>query len=849
MSPVNVSGRQRYVVEVIDDVSAPTIDSLELPDSPRLPDASLQSPPEISNPTVSSQKTPSFSQTFSQNKVSDPFQDKQKKVEELFRESQLEESAKEGVLISPPPSAKKNRGNEDTFKTVANTREQAFQSHLETPPPAKIEQFYQQSRDKSVSSQKEEGRAASFFSQINSFFGELSFIKRSSEVQKIPKTMGWKFFLVMGIASIILLVSTALLGGFFWVRADLRRTQEQAELLLRDVEQGQIQSAEERLEALREKQKSYAKFYSLSRPIIHLVFSEEKVSHIDKILGLSQSGLRLIENGLNTYALLDTGYQEFMGQSDGDSIQTLTKVSGQLEAIFMDLSTFQAELTKLDNPFNITFLDVAQDKVQIVFPDLRRSVLAAQQLSQALPVLLAEGERKQYVVLLQNNSELRPTGGFIGSFAVLTVADGVFENFEVMDVYDADGQLDGYVTPPVEIVEHLGEPQWWLRDVNWSPDFPTVSTQAQWFLDKEIRLQPDGVIGINMEVAKKLLAVTGPIQLVDFDAVVTQDTLYSQAQTYAEINFFPGSKQKKDFLSAVATHLFDKLSRGDTNKLKILQAFYNSAEEAQLFVSLNDERAQQAFVNLGWSGALLTPDCPPPFHLQTCVMDTVMQVEANVGVNKANQFIEREIDHEVQLQLARNDEGKRVVVARHERRVTFTNAAQSTAWPEGAYKQYFRLFMPMSGRLESVKIDGTEIDISVVREQTEGKKRSFGFPITVPIRSSTVVEVAYQVEQEISGGSSSIGEAGLTANNLASDENLAGEGALVNQPTNQSGAFVYSFFEQKQSGVSDDLIRHTISVPSGIEVLTVAPQPSIDGRSISFLGNRKTHQIFAVELE
>jgi len=47
--------------------------------------------------------------------------------------------------------------------------------------------------------------------------------------------------------------------------------------------------------------------------------------------------------------------------------------------------------------------------------------------------------------------ELRPGGGFIGSYAILSVDKGKITNFKIYDVYDADGQLKNHIEPPFAI--------------------------------------------------------------------------------------------------------------------------------------------------------------------------------------------------------------------------------------------------------------------------------------------------------------------------------------------------------------------------------------------------------------
>ena len=75
--------------------------------------------------------------------------------------------------------------------------------------------------------------------------------------------------------------------------------------------------------------------------------------------------------------------------------------------------------------------------------------------------------------------ELRPTGGFIGSYAIMTFDKGRLAEIVVNDVYTADGQLKGHVDPPEPIRKYLGEGGWFLRDSNWDPDFFCLCCQSR----------------------------------------------------------------------------------------------------------------------------------------------------------------------------------------------------------------------------------------------------------------------------------------------------------------------------------------------------------------------------------
>ncbi|MBX4206107.1 DUF4012 domain-containing protein, partial [Candidatus Microgenomates bacterium] len=108
-------------------------------------------------------------------------------------------------------------------------------------------------------------------------------------------------------------------------------------------------------------------------------------------------------------------------------------------------------------------------------------LLGVSKLSTRLPVLLGMDKPKTYLVLVQNNLELRPTGGEIGAFALVSFDHGKLTDIKVTDVSVADGQLVGKVDPPESLKKSLGESNFWFKDSNWDPDFIVSAQKAEWF--------------------------------------------------------------------------------------------------------------------------------------------------------------------------------------------------------------------------------------------------------------------------------------------------------------------------------------------------------------------------------
>ena len=432
-------------------------------------------------------------------------------------------------------------------------------------------------------------------------------------------------------------------------------------------------------------------------------------------------------------------------------------------------------------------LGILQDKFSVRYQEgkakvqtLKRSVITTKALLATTPDVIGIGGRRKYAVLFQNNMELRATGGFIGSFAILNFENGKLYDMPIFDVYDADGQLKGHVEPPRPIKDILGEANWYLRDSNFDPDFPTSARRAEWFIKKTLNQELDGTIAINVSTLASLLSATGPLQVPDYDETISADNLYERAQFHAEVNFFPGSTQKKEFISTVAASLFARLPELGTGEgIKLITALSNSVQEKNTLVSLLSPSTNHVFETLGWNGQISDLPCPTT---QDCHKDYLMVVDSNFGVNKANYFIRRNIEQVITFD-------KNLAVS-HSLRLKYQNTSTSTAWPAGVYKNYQRVYLPVGTTITGVKLDGKLLESNDYLISQEHNKFVIAYLVTVPINTTVLVELDYTTPQ------------------------LSGSQELL-----------YTWFWQKQPGTSsDDSLTVYLNFPLYLQPIVVSPK-------------------------
>jgi len=455
----------------------------------------------------------------------------------------------------------------------------------------------------------------------------------------------------------------------------------------------------------------------------------------------------------------------------GDLAARTSQMAADFDYSYRQFSLVQAELEKTQTTVWLARFGRWQQQL----PAIRQLLGDAKALVLTLPELTGGRQKKTYLVLLQNNHELRPTGGFIGSFALVTFDRGRLADFEVQDVYNADGQLKGHVEPPAALKKYLGEANWWLRDSNWDPDFPTSAQRAAWFLQKETGRSVNGVLASNLFLAQQLLTAAGEIQLPDFDEKITAANLFDRAEYYAEVGFFPGSTQKQDFLGSLTRQLFLQAQQGSSQLwLQLARAFYQALVSRELLVWVDDIQTMATLHQLNWDGAL-----PGADRRET---DYLLLVEANVGVNKANYFLRRQVTHRTDIQ----PDG--LVAEKIE--IDYRNHSPADTFPGGNYRSYLRVLVPLGSRLKKVTLDKLAVAEEKIDVTSLHGKTVFGFLVEVPVQQGRLVEVTYELPTKI-------------------------ELQAVTQ---------YRLLVQKQSGMRDESINLWLKVPPTVRILPAGNQ-------------------------
>ncbi len=236
--------------------------------------------------------------------------------------------------------------------------------------------------------------------------------------------------------------------------------------------------------------------------------------------------------------------------------------------------------------------------------------------------------KKNVLLLFENNNELRPTGGFMGSFGGAVLNNGKLESLKISSIYDLDGQLAEKIVPPSPII--AVNDRWFLRDSNWFTSFPESAALISAFYEKEGGETPDLIIALTPQTLEKIIEVTGPLKTPG-GLTINEENLLEQIQILTTSTAEDPSNEPKKILGQLLTELLQKISQLDApQKTRVLKALSESLSEKSLLAFSRIPEAADIFSQFNWAGQILPTD-----------RDFLLMSFANLGGTKTDLSVQR----------------------------------------------------------------------------------------------------------------------------------------------------------------------------------------------------------------
>lgn len=509
-------------------------------------------------------------------------------------------------------------------------------------------------------------------------------------------------------------------------------------------------------------------------------------SDLMRLSGITQEYLQEVEVGISPEVTFD----DLSTQTKRAVLQRLAASSDDLDLLVSELEILEEEISLLTESIQIgPLLSILDPLVS----DLRAAKEPLEMLSIAARLLPTFGgleEPSSILLLFLNNNELRPGGGFIGSYGVMEMSGGDIAHLETADVYSLDRAVEASITrtAPEPLSRYNATTKWFFRDSNWSPDFAVSSQQAiELFLEEAKFLSEDSNVPVTDKIdhlvaltptyASDLLAITGSITVggQTFTAQNVADLLEYQVQYGYATSGLPETQRKEilaDLVNEMKTRLYSLSSQ---EWLKVFEVSRTAMREKQMLLYSADVEIQKVLTQVGWSA-----------DVTSGTADALIVVDANLASLKSDQAVERDVTYEIFQNASDQWLGRVSIHYKHN---------GSFDWKTTRYRTYTRVYIPAGTTFLGVKG-------SWLNDKTQNPTRAVG-----------------PVDMEVELGLMSFGT--FTSVEPGEENTLTFEFVLAPEVVETIESGVYDLTVIKQAGAQNNAL--TIDLDFGKNVTQASP--------------------------
>jgi hypothetical protein len=409
-------------------------------------------------------------------------------------------------------------------------------------------------------------------------------------------------------------------------------------------------------------------------------------------------------------------------------VNSIPEILPKADEISKKVAEAEEELSKIDPnkyPENYKGINVREKLKSVLdlFAQLSAYISESKPLLESAPYLLGMEEDRNYLVLFQNDKELRPTGGFLTAYSIMKVSKAKFEPVSSDDIYNLDGKYKPSLPAPEPIVDLIKGPYVLsqnirLRDMNYSPDFKVAmdlfSTESESIGLKGI----DGIIAVDTQLLVNLLDALGEIGVPGFGNFSSKtEPKCNCPQVVYELESFadiegpiiwdpltgkiilrpPNSDNRKKIIGPLMNSILANAMAQPKEKMPaLLDSIFKSVIEKHVLFYLHDETAQKAVEGFNIAGKLNESYDGDYLHIS----------DSNLGGRKSNLYVKQEVEQEITV-LKDGTIEKTVTI-------TYKNPEKFDGWLNSVLPNWVRIFVPEGSTL--LAVEGLEKEYETISE-------------------------------------------------------------------------------------------------------------------------------------
>lgn len=529
----------------------------------------------------------------------------------------------------------------------------------------------------------------------------------------------------------------------------------------------------------------------------------------------------------------------------------LILVKDALNLVLPDMQTVAYELQQI----NIKEIPAEyQDKIIILQQTLPMAVNSVQTYINTADLLvqtLGHDSPKRYLLLFQNNNELRPTGGFIGSFALADIDRGNIKKLEIPGggPYDLKAGLKINLEAPHPL--QIMNPRWEFQDGNWFADLPASAQKLIYLYEKSGGPTVDGILFINASVLKGILELTGPVDLPQYNLQITSTNFYKEIQNNVELDYDKEINKPKQIITDLTPILIDRLLHSSPqNFAKMFDLIFSALNQKEIQLYFTDMAMEDLVKKYNWAG-----------QVKNTNYDYLNIVSTNIAGEKTDAKIQQAAELKIQVQT----DGTIVNTLKLTRNHLGIKGENFYGVPN---VDYLRIFVPKDSELISAEgfepippelfidpdpeIYKKDADISEINKTkkidpasqteifTESDKTVFANWLKVNPGEAATLTIKYKLPFKLNL------EADLTGNlDFTNFKNIIN--SILRPEEIKEKLTVYSLLWQKQSGRDNFLFNATIEMPKAFDYKFIYPENlQSKGNNVNLSGSLDVDKFIAV---
>jgi hypothetical protein len=352
--------------------------------------------------------------------------------------------------------------------------------------------------------------------------------------------------------------------------------------------------------------------------------------------------------------------------------------------------------------------------------------------SEILPQVMGLNSEKKYLILFQNNNEIRSGGGTVNAFGVVKINNGKIEKFKFFPAYLID-KNNNNSDASIAIQKYLSEKKFLFKGSLDSPDTLkntlTVLDLFKNYSDEKI----DGVIYIDKNFIDEIISSSNR------NTTNSSDSIFNPTQ----VQYLSNNKKNDYFTSLLNNINFSSSENNSFVTLKLIKSIGESISKKSIYINLTDDNIQNSS-SVNYLTGNLIDNRKSQINL---IRDYFGLSESNLASNVENTLISRSVSKKISIE----QDGKLYSTVS----ISYKNNSVKNTKENKEYKNYLRIILPKEAVIQEISIGGRKQDIFFVSETSSsndqlevsrevlGDKIVYGFLVSIPPEALKTIKLNY----------------------------------------------------------------------------------------------------------